>query len=100
GPFWTNHIVGFVLSRLTGLPWTAHFRDPWVTGARETPTNNSSWANKWLERMVVTRATAVVSVTEEHSAAFRRAYPSLHGGKFVTVPNGYDNEEWENLPTE
>ncbi|HEY7180318.1 MAG TPA: glycosyltransferase [Blastocatellia bacterium] len=95
GPFWTNHVVGFVLSCLTGLPWTAHFRDPWIAGNWQAPT--SSFAvrlNAWLERIVVTRATAVVSVTEEHSAAFRRAYPRLPADKFFTVPNGYDNEEW------
>src|SRR5499426_2772717 len=69
GPFWTNHMVGLALSYLTGLPWTAHFRDPWVAGTWQTPTSLiAAWSNKWLERIVVTRATAVVSVTEEHSA--------------------------------
>src|SRR5262249_41708306 len=101
GPFWTNHLVGLALSYLTGLPWTAHFRDPWTTGAWETPTSSfADWLNKLLERIVVTRATAVVSVTEEHSAEFRRAYPLLPADKFFTVPNGYDNEEWEEGPTE
>src|SRR5215813_7927568 len=101
GPFWTNHLVGLALSYLTGLPWTAHFRDPWITGNWQAPT--SSWAtrlNRWLERIVVTRATAVVSVTEEHSAAFRRTYPRLPADKFFTVPNGYDNGEWEESPAE
>ncbi|HKQ80572.1 MAG TPA: GNAT family N-acetyltransferase [Blastocatellia bacterium] len=96
GPFWTNHLVGLALSYLTGLPWTAHFRDPWISGAWQAPTSSiAARLNKWLERIVVTRATAVVSVTEEHSAAFRRAYPRLPADKFFTVPNGYDNEEWE-----
>jgi len=101
GPFWTNHLVGLALSYLTGLPWTAHFRDPWTTGAWQTPTSSfADRLNKLLERIVVRRATAVVSVTEEHSAAFRRAYPLLPADKFFTVPNGYDNEEWEEGPTE
>jgi glycosyltransferase involved in cell wall biosynthesis len=101
GPFWTNHVVGLALSYLTGLPWTAHFRDPWITGNWQALT--SSFAvrvSKWLERIVVTRATAVVSVTEEHSAAFRRAYPRLPADKFFTVPNGYDNEEWAESPAD
>ena len=99
GPFWTNHLVGLALSYLTGLPWTAHFRDPWVTGACLAPTSSfAAWVNGWLERIVVTRATAVVSVTEEHAAAFRQTYPHLPADKFVAVPNGYDNGEWNNLP--
>jgi glycosyltransferase involved in cell wall biosynthesis len=101
GPFWTNHLVGLALSYLTGLPWTAHFRDPWITGNWQAPTNSlATRVNKWLERIVVTRATAVVSVTEEHSAAFRRTYPRLPADKFFTVPNGYDNGEWEESPAE
>src|SRR5262245_18606694 len=101
GPFWTNHLVGLALSYLTGLPWTAHFRDPWITGNWQAPTRSlATRLNKWLERIVVTRATAVVSVTEEHSAAFRRTYPRLPADKFFTVPNGYDNGEWEESPAD
>src|SRR5262249_23492481 len=101
GPFWTNHLVGLALSYLTGLPWTAHFRDPWIIGNWQAPTSSfAGWLNKWLERIVVRRATAVVSVTEEHSAAFRLAYPRLPADKFFTVPNGYDNEEWAESPAD
>ncbi|HEY7180313.1 MAG TPA: hypothetical protein VIC84_02790 [Blastocatellia bacterium] len=53
-----------------------------------------------MERIVVTRATAVVSVTEEHSAAFRRTYPRLPADKRFTAPNDYDNGEWEESPAE
>jgi len=99
GPFWTNHLVGFALSYLTGLPWIAHFRDPWFAGSWVTPTSAvAARMDKWLERLVVTRATAVVGVTEEHAAAFRRIYPHLPADKFAAVPNGYDNGEWDNLP--
>jgi glycosyltransferase involved in cell wall biosynthesis len=99
GPMWTNHLVGLALSYLTGLPWTAHFRDPWVTGFCLPPASSfGAWVNRWLERIVVTRATAVVSVTEEHAAAFRQTYPRLPAEKFAAVPNGYDNGEWNNLP--
>jgi len=101
GPYWTNHLVGLALSYLTGLPWTAHFRDPWIIGNWQAPTSSlATRLNKWLERIVVMRATAVVSVTEEHSAAFRRTYPRLPADKFFTVPNGYDNGEWEESPAE
>jgi glycosyltransferase involved in cell wall biosynthesis len=101
GPFWTNHLVGLALSYLTGLPWTAHFRDPWITGNWQAPASSlATRLNKWLERIVVTRATAVVCVTEEHSAAFRRTYPRFPSDKFFTVPNGYDNGEWEESPAE
>jgi len=101
GPAWTNHLVGLVLSYLTGLPWTAHFRDPWVAGDRGYRTSHiASFLHELLERLVVTRATTVVGVTEEHIAAFRQTYPYLTADKFAAVPNGYDAGEWENLPTD
>ena len=27
---WTNHLVGMRLHRDSGLPWVAHFSDPWI----------------------------------------------------------------------
>lgn len=99
GPFWTNHLVGYALSHLTGLPWTAHFRDPWIAGTWETPTSAiADKLSRRLERLIVTRASAVVGVTEEHAEAFRRTYPHLPANKFFAVPNGFDNAEWEELP--
>jgi hypothetical protein len=59
-----------------------------------------SGMDKWLERLVFTRATAVVGVTEEHAAAFRQTYPHLPADKFAAMPNGYDNGEWDNLPAD
>lgn len=101
GPPWTTHLVALILARLSGLPWTAHFRDPW-TGprsemARLKPVTALSFRfEKALERMVVRRADAVVCVTDEHAALLRRNHPGA-AGKFVTIPNGFDGTEWESL---
>ena len=97
GPYWTSHLVALALARLTGLPWAAHFRDPWVQGRPRglvsVATNRIEAA---LERVVVGRATVVVCVTESHTALLRRAY-GLRPDKFVTIPNGYDEAEWHAL---
>ena len=68
GPCWTSHLVGLALAWLSGLPWTAHFRDPW-TGPRtemqrfKPVSALSAWMEAALERMVVRRADIVVCVT-------------------------------------
>jgi glycosyltransferase involved in cell wall biosynthesis len=96
-PCWTNHLVGYCLSKMTGLPWVAHFRDPWMTG-HLPGAFTTEWALKLgrrLELMTVAQASRVVCVTEEHSAMLRTAYPQFPADKFAAVPNGFDGAEWE-----
>ena len=96
GPAWSSHLAALGLARLTGLPWVAHFRDPWSQGSRYY--RDSQWAeraNARLERAVVERAATVICVTDRHTDLLRRHYASCEPGKFVTVPNGFDGAEWE-----
>jgi glycosyltransferase involved in cell wall biosynthesis len=97
-PYWTNHLIGFVLARSTGLPWTAHFRDPWA----DDPQPGRSLVARLhsaLESMVVRAATTVVCVTDMHTDVLRRVYSVEHPRKFVTIPNGYDGAEWDAVMT-
>jgi glycosyltransferase involved in cell wall biosynthesis len=94
-PWWTNHLVGFWLARWTGLPWVAHYRDPWTHGRWLKPV--SDWSiriEKEMEHRVLARARAVVTVTEQHAAVLRKTHPDLDPGKFSSIPNGYDGAEW------
>jgi hypothetical protein len=96
GLWWTNHLVGLALAELTGLPWIAHFRDPWTQAQWLKPVSGLSIRiEKFLERQVLRKACAVVCVTEEHTAQLRQGNPDLPPGKFITIPNGYDGMEWE-----
>ncbi|HEU4520376.1 MAG TPA: glycosyltransferase [Thermoanaerobaculia bacterium] len=98
GPYWTNHLVALVLARITGLAWTAHYRDPWNQVPQAKPVSRLSAAvERWLERRVVRRADSVVCVTERHTRILREAFPSVPPSKFVTIPNGYDGGEWDDI---
>lgn len=97
-PCWTNHLVGLVLAWLTGLPWTAHFRDPWTRMPQWQPmTSLARRIEIALEERVVRAASTVVCVTNRHTDLMRSLYPDLHGDKFVTIPNGFDEAEWREL---
>jgi glycosyltransferase involved in cell wall biosynthesis len=101
-PCFTGHLVGYSLKRLTGLPWIAHFRDPWLTA------HQPGWflpkaaivANRKLEQMVMKRADHVVSVTEGHSVKLREAYSQYPPDKFSFIPNGFDSAEWTEIDRE
>jgi hypothetical protein len=97
-PYWTNHLVGLTLKRLTGLPWVAHFRDPWTKNPAYGTTAVARAIERRLERMVVTSADWVVCVTDRHTDDLRRGHARLPAAKFVTIPNGYSPDEFEGLP--
>jgi len=98
GPCWTNHLVGLILARRTRLPWTAHFRDPWLGMADEkTAVGFARRIEAALERAVVTHARSVVCVTARHTQLLQERYSHLPADRFVTVPNGYDEVEWEGI---
>jgi len=47
--------------------------------------------------MVLRRAASVVCVTERHTTLLRQTFSELPFEKFVTIPNGYDEAEWDGL---
>lgn len=71
-----THVAGLALQRLTGLPWVAEFRDPWVVkGApyRE-PAKRSAPADaieRRLEAACMARADLVVTVSRSHLELLR-----------------------------
>jgi len=96
GPFWSNHITGAILSRLTGIPLTLHFRDPWMEVEQPKPVSALSMKiEKWLERFAITTARSVVCVTDWHTRLLRESFPTERAEKFVTIANGYDGAEWD-----
>jgi glycosyltransferase involved in cell wall biosynthesis len=99
-PHWTNHLVALCIATATRRPWTAHFRDPWIGIPQWKPVSRLSMAiEERMERLVVTRATNIVCVTEEHAALLRDRYPALPPEKFTIITNGFDEGEWEDLPS-
>lgn len=96
-PQWTSHLIALVIKRLTRLPWVADFRDPW----RSSPFRKIPWRavdrfDAWLERRVVHDADWVVCNTNPVRADFARRYPEF-APKFITVPNGFDPEDFAEL---
>jgi glycosyltransferase involved in cell wall biosynthesis len=94
GPPFTNHLAGRLLKALTGIPWTAHFRDLF----RENPLyeHYSDWRlgfDRALERWVVRGADAVTTVYPEATELLRQSY-GRPGQLFRTIRNGYDEDDF------
>ena len=99
-PHSTNHLVGLSLATLSGLSWTAQFRDPWtypwIQWQQSKPLSAlSARIETALERLVVRSAGVVACVTAQHAEWLRQENADLPRDKFVTIPNGFDGAEWE-----
>ncbi len=91
------HLVGYILKLLTGKPWVADFRDPWV-GFRheEYPTPFHVWLKNRLIKKISENADAIVSVNQKISQRLVSLHPSVK--KIETIPNGYDESDIPRSP--
>ena len=98
------HVVGLVAKMLTGVTWVADFRDPWLeTVLHERPLQTRSWASdrieRWMERVVMTRADKVVTTTGRLRDVLRQRYPLVPADRFIDVPNSIDTEKFHKEET-
>lgn len=92
-PISTAHLIGGTLSRLSGLPWIADFRDPMVSD--NYPTHRAQRATwKLLEAWVMRRASRCVFTTDRAAQTYKERYPSA-AHKCMVIENGYDEEAFE-----
>lgn len=87
---WSDHLIGLRLKRERGLPWVAHFSDPWV----DSPYFRASgWsrrrAESW-ERQVIEEATRVVFVNSYARDRVMAKYPEAWLAKTAVVPQGFE----------
>ena len=87
-----SNIVALGVRREFGLPWVAHFSDPWTDSPyfRAGAPALQRLACTRLERCVIEDSDAVVFVTEEAARLVMRKYPAALAAKARIVAHGYD----------
>jgi glycosyltransferase involved in cell wall biosynthesis len=84
------HLVALIVSRLTGVPWVADFRDAWTRNPQgEAPGGPFGRLSAWLERKVVERARALVVVDD--SVELLGVEPD--DPRRIVIRNGVDAED-------
>lgn len=100
-PHFTNLLVGSRLSRATGIPWVADYRDLWTGDVLR------AWVPPWrqrlellLERRILATASAALTVSEPKSEVVRGRVAQPDVCPVVTLTNGYDPEEFDGIVPE
>jgi hypothetical protein len=94
-PIPTAHLIGYWLSRISGLPWVADFRDPMAHDGY--PTDPATWRSYLaVEQKVFAQASRMVFTTPGAARLYQARYPA-QGHRIQTIENGYDEASFSPL---
>jgi glycosyltransferase involved in cell wall biosynthesis len=88
-PF-TDHLIGIELKQQYGLPWLAHFSDPWVDNPFNNYDEQTKTFNLSLERQVVESADILAFTSRETIDLVLAKYPSALREKARILPQSFD----------
>ena len=90
-------MIGSLLHRLTGKPWIVDLRDSMTEDDYPRDPAIRRHLRK-LEARVVRDASRILFTAASAIRIYRQRYPSLTADKCVLVPNGYDEDDFQNIP--
>lgn len=94
GPPQSMHLIGLEVSRETGIPWVADFRDPWTKMfyfKHLGLTKSSERKHLELEKKVLDGATKIIAV----SPMVQKDFQAMTGTPVELVTNGYDEDDFK-----
>ncbi len=97
-PIPTALLIGFVLKKLTGLPWVVDIRDVIVDDDYPELEQQRS-AYSWLERRVIDRADAIIVTTPGAMEMYKERYPGVDD-RLHWIANGFDEDVFESVERE
>ena len=98
-PPFTNHIVAAALSRATGVPWLADYRDPFTGNVYWDHTPLQKKLTPVLEKWLLGRSKAVTTVSGPLAIDLEAVLGSKPCGIHV-ITNGFDPQDFEGTVTQ
>ncbi len=94
GPPFSQYLLAPLARLRPGTAVVLDYRDEWSTIASAYEMSGSARASALLERRVLRLAHAVTTATEEFRQALLERFEFLDPSRVVTIPNGYDPEDF------
>jgi glycosyltransferase involved in cell wall biosynthesis len=89
---WSDHLIALQLRREFGLPWVAHFSDPWVDSPYFPHHGLVRQRAEAWERDVISQATRVIFVNSHTRDRVMAKYPPSWKTKSDVIPQTFEGE--------
>jgi glycosyltransferase involved in cell wall biosynthesis len=86
----TSHFVASRISRETGIPWVAEFRDIWSMSSYGVRCRLLERVERWIEKKTLTPVSRLVTVSQPIADELSR----LHGKQVDVIPSGFDGDDY------
>jgi glycosyltransferase involved in cell wall biosynthesis len=86
----SDHLAGLALKRALGIPWIAHFSDPWSDNPYGWPNPLSRLKLRTMEESVIAAADRVLFTSQETVDLVMGKYPQAWRAKAGTMPHAFD----------
>jgi glycosyltransferase involved in cell wall biosynthesis len=95
GPPFSGSMAGWTLKYLTGKPLVSDFRDPWVGNSyHESRPAVAERIATSLERLTFERSDRIINVSDGLQAQAKARVDARFHARFVTIPNGFDPDDF------
>ncbi len=96
-PVASAHVIGYILHKITGIPWVTDFRDPMAQdGYPSVPILHKSF--RWIENKVFAHASEIIFVTDGAKKVYEERFPDFPRDRIHVIPNGYDEKMFGSIP--
>ena len=89
----TSHLIASRLSKKTGIPWIADFRDLWSKAEFRGANKFRMMIDSWFEVWAVKNASSLITVSEPHMEDLLNLHKTF-SSKNCVIYNGYDAEDY------
>jgi len=87
----SSHIIAYVLSKKSGIPWIADYRDLWSNNYFFKRNLVIDSIERGIEKFFMKRVSAITTVAEELAEYLRM----IHRKDVYVITNGFDDEDYE-----
>lgn len=88
----SDHLAGLYLKRRLGMPWMAHFSDPWSDNPYHLPLPGMRRMHRAMEYRVAEHADRLLFTSRETLDLVMAKYPTGWRGKAAVLPHAFDPE--------